>query len=341
MKKDRKIGTNAALTLSILFCLGSFLMTQHHSYAQENTLPVFDRLTMPDGHAIRFGIWPCPKGKTLGSVILLNGRSEFMEKYAETIGELNQRGFAVFSFDWRGQGLSTRMLANKHKGFIQSYNIYINDLELFFTRIVQPEATPPFILLAHSMGGHIALRFIHNHPEVQGRAILVSPMIDLFTSSLSRRFVRFITGIAIRTGAADSYVIGSGDYRPDRHRFKGNRLTSDPVRFMNGKKAIENNSDLALGGVTYGWLSATFESIDILTGPGYVAGIHMPILLVSAGSDKVVSIKAQRQICRSMKDCRFIEIPGARHEILMETDAIRSIFWDAFDRFSGAESLGH
>ncbi len=341
MKKGREIRINAVLVLSSLLYFGNFLMIQNHSYAQENTFSSYDRMATQDGHSIRFGVWPCQNEKKMGSVLLLNGRSEFMEKYAETIGELNQRGFDVYSFDWRGQGLSTRMLANKHKGFIQNYNIYINDLEMFFTKIVQPKAIHPFIILAHSMGGHIALRFIHNHPDIQGRAILVSPMIDLFTSSLSRRFIRFITRVAIQSGSAHSYIIGSGDYLLKRKKFSGNRLTSDPERFMNDKKAIEKNPDLALGGVTYGWLSATFESIDILTEPGYADGINMPILIVSAGADKVVSIEAQKTICASIKDCRLIEISGARHEILMETDAIRSIFWDAFDRFSGAESFGH
>ncbi len=337
MKKDREIGINAVLILSILISLGNFVMTQNHSYAEETRGSSFDRMTTSEGHFIRYGIWPCQKEKKLGSVLLLNGRSEFMEKYAETIGELNQRGFDVYSFDWRGQGLSTRMLANRHKGFIQNYTVYLNDLEMFFTKIVQPMAIRPFVILAHSMGGHIALRFIHNHPDIQGKAILVSPMIDLFRSSLSRRFIRFITRVAVNSGSANSYIIGSGDYLLNRKKFKGNRLTSDPERFMIDKKAIEKNPDLALGGVTYGWLSATFESIDILNAPGYADGIEMPILILSAGADKVVSIEAQKTICDSLKDCSVIEIPGARHEILMETDAVRSIFWNAFDRFAGPE----
>jgi alpha-beta hydrolase superfamily lysophospholipase len=29
-----------------------------------------------------------------------------------------------------------------------------------------------------------------------------------------------------------------------------------------------------------------------------------------------------------------VQIDGARHEIFHETDAIRSRFWDAFDRFT-------
>jgi lysophospholipase len=96
------------------------------------------------------------------------------------------------------------------------------------------------------------------------------------------------------------------------------------------------NPDLALGGVTYGWLSATFESIDILTGPDFAKNITTPILIASAGCDRVVSNKAQKTICSLLPDCRFAEITGARHEILKETDALRLIFWNTFDRFTQA-----
>ncbi len=263
---------------------------------------------------------------------MLSGRREFMEKYLETIEELNQEGFNVYSLDWRGQGLSSRILANRHKGFIDDYDVYLDDLNMFVTKIVMPESVHPLIIIAHSMGGHIALRFMHDHPDVGDMAVLTSPMIDIFGSSLSRRFVKLITRMAIKTGFSHSYTIGSGDYTVEK--FKGNELTSDPVRFTDTQNAIIKNPDLALGGVTYGWLSATLKSIDILTQPGFAAKITTPILMVIAGNDKIVSINAQKQFCTMLPNCKLIEISEARHEIFKETDAVRSIFWREFNRFT-------
>jgi len=186
--------------------------------------------------------------------------------------------------------------------------------------------------MAHSMGGHIALRFMHDHPGMAEMAVLTSPMIDIFGSSLSRGIVKLITRIAIKTGFSHSYAMGSGDYTDEK--FKGNELTSDPVRFMDSKKAITKNPYLALGGATYGWLSATLKSTDILTQPGFAAKITTPILMVIAGDDKIVSIKAQKKICTMLPNCKLKEISGARHEIFKETDAVRSIFWREFNRFT-------
>jgi len=307
-------------------------MIQNHSVAQESKSLVYDFIATSDNQFIRYGIWYSHKANKRGSVILLNGRREFMEKYAETIRELNQRGFDVYSLDWRGQGLSSRMLANRHKGFIKNYNNYLNDLNLFVSKIVQPDAANPLVILAHSMGGHIALRFIHEHPEIADKVVLVSPMIDILTWPLPGWLVRLITRVAIKAGLDHAYVIGSDDYTVEK--FKGNRLTSDPERFRDENKAISENPDLALGGVTYGWLSATFESIDILSEPDFAKKISTPILIASAGCDRVVSIKAQKTICSLLPNCHFVEITGARHEILKETDAVRSIFWNEFDRFT-------
>jgi lysophospholipase len=62
--------------------------------------------------------------------------------------------------------------------------------------------------------------------------------------------------------------------------------------------------------------------------------ILTPILIVSAGEDKIVSIEAQKAICSLMNNCRLFEISCARHEILQETDVVQSIFWDEFERFT-------
>lgn len=301
----------------------------------KNMQTPFDYIYTDTDISIRYGIWHPGNKKPTGSVILLGGRGEFMEKYAETIAELNQRGYSVYSLDWRGQGLSTRMLQNRTKGHVGKYEDYINDLDVFIRNIVTPEALSPIILLAHSMGAHIALRYIHDRPGVIERAVLTAPMIDILTTPSLRGPAEFITRVLTGTGMGHVYTLGSGDFSPSRVKFEGNRLTSDPERFMDASRAIADNPDLAIGGVTYGWLSATFDSIGILKKPGYAGEIKTPVLIVSAGEDRIVSIDAQKEICALMPDCTFRLIENARHEIVKECDAIRSIFWKEFDAFVG------
>jgi len=293
----------------------------------------FDYFNSSDNISIRYGIWNCGAKRIKGSVILLGGRKEFMEKYADTIEELKQRQFDVYSMDWRGQGLSTRLLANRHKGHINDYREYIGDLHYFINSIVKPVAIPPLIILAHSMGGHIALRFLHDFPEAADKAALTSPMIDLlvpqFPKWLIRLAARFVSGI----GCAGAYSAGSRDYSFQSIKFEGNLLTSDPVRFMDEHKAIAENPELALGGVTYGWLAATFRSINTLSDADYAGKIKTPVLIVSAGKDRIVSEAAQRAICSVMGESSFVSIPDSYHEILKERDPVRKTLWNEFDKF--------
>jgi lysophospholipase len=291
---------------------------------------------MPGNVSIRYGTWDCGAGTKKGSVILLGGRKEFMEKYAETIDELNQRQLDVYSMDWRGQGLSTRLLPNRHKGHINDYGEYLEDLNYFVNNIVRPAAIPPIIILAHSMGGHIALRFLHDFPDAAGKAVLTSPMIDIIVPPFPKWLIKLMVRFASKTGCGTAYSAGSKDYQPRKIKFEGNILTSDPVRFMDEHRAIAENRELALGGVTYGWLAATFKSIDILYCAAYAGKINTPVLIVSAGRDRIVSEDAQRSICSLMKKGSFVSIPDSYHEILKERDPVRQSFWKEFDKFAGS-----
>lgn len=295
-----------------------------------------DYLKTHDNFDIRYGIWTADRqtesaGKH--SIVFLNGRAEFMEKHEETIHELNQKGFDVCSMDWRGQGLSSRMLPERHKGYVRSYGDYLEDLHRFISQIVRLHTRGSVFLLAHSLGAHIALRYVHDHPGVVEKLLLVSPMIDIVTTPFPKWLVHCLVKTMARCGFQNRYAPGSENYLISREKFENNRLTSDPSRFMDDKRAIWANPDLALGGVTYGWLDATIDSIGILNHPGYVDRITEPVQMILAGLDQIVSINAARNLSNAMTNSAYIILPTARHEILKEMDAIRSVFWEAFDRF--------
>ncbi len=298
---------------------------------------VYDYFTSSVDVTIRYGICDCEAERKHGSVILLGGRKEFMEKYEETIDELKRRKIDVYSMDWRGQGLSTRLLSNRQKGHINNFNEYLEDLSYFINNIVKPVAVSPLIILAHSMGGHIALRYLHDYPRVVYRAVLTSPMIDIMVPPFLKWIIKFAALFASKTGCGCSYSAGSKDYSYQKNiKFEGNTLTSDPMRFMDEHRAIESNPDLALGGVTYGWLAAAFDSIDLLLSEGYAERISTPVFIISAGSDKIVSEAAQKAICSRMSKCQFVSIPDSYHEILKERDSVRNTFWKEFDIFTNA-----
>ncbi len=292
-------------------------------------------MTTSDGIGIRYGIWNDAERRSRGTILLLNGRTEYLEKYHETICDLNDRGFTVISFDWRGQGLSERLLPDRNKGYVQDYKCYLQDLQDVFKQVVLPNAAGFVTILAHSMGGHVALRFLHERPAAVSCAVLTAPLIDIFHAPFPRWVVRLMSCLAVRAGLRFCSVPGSKHHSPHRQKFDGNPLTSDFRRFEFDRRAVADNPDLALGKPTFGWVSATLESIKILNQPGYAERLAAPVLIFSAGRDRIVCNAAQHRISARIPGCRMKVLEGSRHEILMETDATRNIFWRAFDGFVG------
>jgi lysophospholipase len=284
----------------------------------------------PDGVTLRFARFPPPPGRK-GTVVLLQGRAEFIEKYFETARDLRARGFAVATFDWRGQGLSDRALSDRQKGYVRDFAQYAIDLDAVMEQVVLPDCPPPIFALGHSMGGAVAIRSCHSGSRWFERVVLSAPMIAL-PSGMSRvagplaRFLRLIGRGAAYIPAGNPDISGS-------EGFIGNVLTSDPVRFARNAAVLEEEPTLGLGSPTIGWADAALRQMREFAAPMYAGQIRQPILMVAAGRDEVVSTPAIEDFGLNLLAGRHLILAGSRHEILQEQDHYRAQFWAAFDAF--------
>src|SRR3954464_8174681 len=122
-----------------------------------------------------------PGAADRGICVLLNGQTEFIEKYHEVIDELRGRGFAVATLDWRGQGGSQRAQDNPLKSYVRDYSDFDEDFAAFVSKVIEPLTDHPPLVLAHSMGGHNTLRALHDHPGWFRAAVLTAPMLRIST----------------------------------------------------------------------------------------------------------------------------------------------------------------
>ncbi len=286
-----------------------------------------------DGVALRFARWAPPPGRK-GTVVLLQGRAEFIEKYFETVRDLRARGFAVATFDWRGQGLSDHALKDPHKGHIRSFAQYETDLDAIMGQVVLPDCPPPFFCLAHSMGGAVAIRACQAGSRWFDRVVLSAPLI-----ALPRHRFRFMRLVALfargmrMLGRGTAYVPGGGPGVIGTEEFLGNVLTSDPVRFARNQAVLEEEPRLGLGSPTIAWADAAFQQMQQFREPGYASHIRQPMLLVAAGRDEIVSTPAIEEFGINLLAGHHVILAGSQHEILQEQDQYRAQFWAAFDAF--------
>jgi lysophospholipase len=256
-----------------------------------------------------------------------------MEKYAETISELHRRRLEVVSFDWQGQGMSDHLLPVREKGYVRSYDDYLADLDLIIHSVVLPGMRGPLYLLCHSMGGHIGLRYLAEADHRVEKAVFCAPMVDIDTSPFPSFLVRCLSRLQVAAGLGHKVMMGSARRNPFPDRFEGNILTSDHQRFLRNRKMVTDRPELSAARVTCGWLTASYESIDILKRPETAAALKIPLLFVCAGDDHIVSNRALRNMAAEVDGSRLVTVGAARHEILQETDPLRSVLWQAFDRF--------
>lgn len=284
-----------------------------------------------DGVLLRIARW-APGPVSRGTVCVFTGRGEFIEKYFETIGELVARGFSVVAMDWRGQGLSARELPDAAKGHIDDFSMFERDLEALRKQVLQFLCPRPWYGLAHSMGAAILLSQAHAGASPFARLVLTSPMVAI-AGALTRPSARAAVQIADALGLGAAYAPGAGRASSMTRPFAGNDLTCDPQRYARNAAIVAAAPHLAIGGPTFGWVNAALRLTRRLADPDFPRRTTTPTLILAGSDDIVVSVPAIERFANRLKAGRMALLPGARHEILQETDAVREQFWAAFDAF--------
>ncbi|MCS6778656.1 MAG: alpha/beta hydrolase [Geminicoccaceae bacterium] len=276
---------------------------------------------------------PRPR-RARGTLLLLQGRGEFLEKYGATVERAVAEGLCVLGLDWRGQGGSPRLVPGTRRGHVDDFEDYLADLDLLVARAEALGLPEPLVLLGHSMGGHIGLRWLRRHPGHIARAALVTPMFDIELGGLPRPLVRMLVGGALGLGAARRYAPGQRDPRASC-RFEGNPLTSCPEGFAQWWELLARHPDRRVGGVTWGWLAAALRSIETTRAPGFLEAIETPLLLIRAGDERIVCNRAIERFARRLPRAELLDLPGARHAVFFERPEIRAAMLERITRFLG------
>ena len=286
------------------------------------------------GARLRAALFP-PAAAPRGAVVVSPGRTEPIEKYFETVEALAARGYAVLVHDWRGQGLSHRLLADRRLGHARGFKDFLGDYSALVAAFA-PRMPKPWIALGHSMGGCLTLLALASGQDGFGGAILSAPMLGISTGRVPITVARTLATVLTTAGRSGSPVFRS---RADQ-TFETNILTHDRARWERNEALIASWPDLALGDPTWGWLGFALSATRALqTGPG-VARIAIPVTVVIAGEERLVDNAGARRVAGQLPHGRLVEIPGAYHELLQETDAVRSAFWREFDQLADKVAAG-
>jgi lysophospholipase len=291
-----------------------------------------------DGVILRYARWqPLGKRPSRGTVLVVQGRAEFIERYYEVVADLRKRGFTVLTFDWRGQGGSQRLIkgGNPRKGHVRRFSDYRLDLAAIFAGPMASSPKPHFVL-AHSMGAALCLEAASRGNLPVSRLVAIAPMLGL-TMVGNQTIARLTATLFDALGFARAFPPGCGETAISTKPFEGNRLTRDPVRYTRKATLSHAAFHLAIGDPTFRWVTEAFRFMRRMGDPQIPLSVKLPTMVIAAGADGVVSTPAVMRFTARLKTGPGIVIPGARHEILNEIDEARDAFWAAFDAFIPGE----
>jgi len=243
--------------------------------------------------------WTIPNHK--GTVLVTHGHGEHSDSYHRLVQTLNQAGWQVLAWDWRGHGRSEGV-----RGYANHFNEYCNDFEIWVERLL-PDLTQnqkPISLFAHSMGGLIQLKVLANHPQWPITAqILCNPLL----------------GVALEIPVFKKWgAEWLGQYLPKvtlSNEVKDEDLTRDPLVLKEYQRDSLRHDRISAR-VYLGALDTMNLVQDRAT------RIRFPTLLQLSPQDQVVSPGESRRFFESLKVRKVLrEYAQAKHEIYNDLDS--------------------
>ena len=276
-----------------------------------------------DGVRLRVAAWGMEAAQ--GTVLLFPGRTEYVEKYAPAAGDLAQRGFATLAIDWRGQGLADRLLDDGRIGHVGAFRDYQKDVAAMLRAARALDLPEPYFLLAHSMGGGIGLRALHEDLPVAAAAftgpmwgIRIAPALQPVAWVLTRLMPALgFGGKLAPTTQPEPYVL--------RAPFKDNMLTTDAEMHQMMRDQVTKHDGLCLGGPSYVWLGEALGECATLA---EMPSPKVPCLTFVGSNERIVHTDSIDARMQAWAGGELQVLEGCEHEVLMETPDTREAIFD-------------
>lgn len=281
-----------------------------------------------DGIRVRTSFWAA--NDPVGTVFVFPGRADYIEKYGGLANFCLSNNLNVIAIDWRGQGLSERLLDDKNIGHIEDFKNYQNDVEVIIKEAKDASLVKPWIIFAHSMGGLIGLRTLHDNPVFE-KVVFTSPMWGIQMPPILKSGASIIMSLISLIGKMETYApTTSPETRILNEEYEFNKLTSDIRNFKLLRQQLIQHPDLQIGGPSSAWVSAALDEIEFQIGKEPPI---TPALCFLGEKEEIIDNLAVREFCKNWDSCDLISIPDAKHDLLMEKKMILHSLFEKLEKF--------
>ncbi len=257
-----------------------------------------DMFQAPDGARLAIRREPA-HGEARATLVFVHGWGDYTGRWCDQAAWLADRGLNVIGIDQRGHGQTPGT-----RGHVDRFAQYLSDLAAV-RKLAAAEYPGPQLLMGHSFGGFIVLRYLETAPQRLAGAIALTPYVDLYAPparwkvTLANAIVDILPRVPIPTGLAYDEI--------SKDKAVVERFHHDPLchQKMTPRAYTEAMANLAV-------LQAEKDRI------------HTPLFVALAGEDHIVSTPAAEQFTHAIAgDVTVISFPGMYHNILHEPDRDR------------------
>jgi alpha-beta hydrolase superfamily lysophospholipase len=247
-----------------------------------------------DGVELFYRSW-IPNKQTDRALLLFHRGHEHSGRWQETVDSLDLDDIAIFAWDARGHGRSAG-----DRGAAKSLRDVIKDVDAFARHVSKTFSIPVenMIVLAHSLAAVTVTAWVHDYaPPIRAMILATAAFRVKLYVPFAIPAVRFL-----RPRFVKSYV-------------KSKMLTHDREQ-----GALYDSDPLIFRQIAVNVLLDLHDTAKRLVADA--GAIQTPTLMIGAGKDWVVSLKAQQKFFDrlSSTDKRFEIFPDAYHAIFHETN---------------------
>jgi lysophospholipase len=248
------------------------------------------------GVELYFQSWTHPD--PAAALVIVHGLGEHSGRYGNLIQALAGMNISIYAADHRGHGKSLG-----RKGHILSMSDYIDDLRIFVNIIRHDHERLPLVMLGHSMGGAIALKYALTFPDDLNALILSSPGLIPATEPpkaldrIARMMSRFFPSVSTSNQLNAAFI--SHDREVVR-TYMDDPLVHDRISFR-WYTEFRANSD---------------ECLE------RAGELKMPLLVFHGTDDRIVDFSGSIRVheSASSKDKTLKLFDGLYHETMNEVD---------------------
>lgn len=245
--------------------------------------------------------------------VLVHGLGGRWQHWAENIPELAEHG-RVVAVDLPGFGRSGRPAGG------YSFDAFADAI----AELVEHLNLPPVVLVGHSLGGPLAVRFAHRHREKVAAIVLAAGTVQHFAAALGMRTCgrQLLRGPAT-TAATYFEVLTAGLPAP---AFVRRLIIERPLLrrlllwpYLHRPEALPPASvALLVDGVGARGVLPTARAAGRLRREELLTPVGCPVLAVGADLDAVAPLTALAEYAASVPDAHAVVLEGSGHMVMLE-----------------------